>query len=716
MSETQETTPAAAVGGLRIDLRATIVGLALKLPIVLLCAAVAALFAKSLSTEYASSVYHAETLIRFRPNAEVSKDADEKTIVVTLKDTVKTRSSVDDVRKRLGLTAPVDSVGKALNVEVIKNTTLMRISADWPTGKGAAALAGAMRDVFLEHYRSGDRRDAADRIGSLQRQLDGVRAQLKAQDAALEQFTVANKIVDIEKQSRAMLEEYNNYGVLLEQAQADRKTVEQQSAQLDKIVAELKDRVTKESKSIRDMETLSDVKIRIEQLKEAIADDKKVRVDEAELRLREQEMGRYKMLMDIGAISEADYQRAATAFEKAKIAAVDTVKDRGWREELERLKSTVIPQSGGDAPSMPVLRETLLRSLDIQLQKVAVTERVRSLASARSRVQVLLDRIPAQQREFDALSRNIAAQDVERKALEERLAQARRVQDLVGMDFWTVTEADVPSRPVKSNKTMLAVGILMGGLFVGLILVCGLEALDRTVRSTTEARQHTGLESLGAVPVCRIPASEPWMPPPPVAERYSMAARRLRQAVPHDGARILVAGPTAGVGATTAVQNLAVSLARQDERVLVIDARPHLTPGIALWAGSDPEPGLALALASEGAVAETIRPTGVEGVSLLTRGGADMETDSLASERMARLLREASAAYTVILTLASPVQEGVEAELLAHNMDASALVLRSRFTRRADARRAAERLAASGKPVAGVLLNRVSRLYITRDV
>ncbi|MCX6362407.1 MAG: hypothetical protein NT029_21650 [Armatimonadetes bacterium] len=715
MSETQETKPAAAVRGLRIDLRATLLSVAVKLPIVLLCAAVAGLFAKSLSTEYASSVYHAETLIRFRPNAELGKDADEKTIVVTLKDTVKTRSNVDDVRSRVGFTAPVETVGKAIEVEVIKNTTLMRISADWSTGKGAAALARAMRDVFLEHYRSGDRRDADNRIASLQRQLEGVRNLLREKDADLETFTAANKIVDIEKQSRAMLEEYNNYGVLLEQAQADRKTVEQQSAQLDKIVAELKDRVARESKSIRDMETLSDVKIRIEQIKEAIADDKKVRVDEAELRLREQEMARYKMLMEIGAISEADYERAVTAHEKAKIAAIDTVKDRGWREELERLKGTVIPQSGGDAPSMPVLRETLIRSLDIQLQKVAVIERVRSLSSARSRVQILLDRIPAQQREFDTLSRDIATLEAERKDLEERLSQARRVQDLVGMDFGTVTDADVPKRPMKSNKMMLAAGILMGGLFVGLLLVIGLEALDRTVRCTSEARLHTGLEPLGSLPACRLPASEPWMPPQPVAERFSMAARRLRQAVPQEGARILLAGVTANVGAGAVVQNLAVSLARQDERVLVIDARSELTPGMALWAGDAPEAGLALALASEGALAGAVLPTGIDGVSLLTRGGADMEADSLASERMARLLREASAAYTVVLVLASPVREGVEAELLAHNMDASALVIRSRFTRRSDARQAAERLGAAGKPVAGVLLNRVSRLFITRD-
>jgi Mrp family chromosome partitioning ATPase/uncharacterized protein involved in exopolysaccharide biosynthesis len=715
MSKPQETAPAAGRGP-RIDLRATAVSVILKLPILAVCAAGAGMVAMSLSAQLASSTYQAETLIRFRPSAEVSKDADEKTIVITLKDTVKTRANVEEVRSRLGFGSPIELIGKALNVEVIKNTTLMRISAEWRTGRGAAEMANAMREVFIDRYRSGDRRDAARRIASLQRQLAAVRAALKAGDAQLEAFTASNRIIDIEKQSRALLEEYNNYGVLLEQAEADRKTVEQQSAQLDKVVAELKERVSKESKSIRELETLSDIKIRIEQLKEAIADDKKVRVDEAELRLRAQEMARYKMLLDIGAISEADYERAATAHEKAKIAAVDTVRDRGWREELERLKSTVIPQSGGDAPSMPVLRETLIRSLDIQLQKVAVAERVRSLAAARGRVQLLLDRIPAQQRQFDALSRNIAAHEVERKELEDRLSQARRVEDLVGMDFWTVTEADVPKRPVKSNKMMLAAGILMVGLLVGLLLVGGLEAMDRTVRSAAEARLHTDLEPLGSVPACRLPASEPWMPPQPVADRYSMAARRLRQAVPQEGARILLAGPTAGVGATTAVQNLAVSLARQDERVLVIDARSESMPGMALWAGDAPEAGLAMALASEGALPGSIIQTGIEGVSLLTRGGHGMEPDSLASERMARLLGEASAAYTVILVLASPVQEGVEAELLAHNMDASVLVLRSRFTRRADARHAADRLAAAARPVAGALLNRVGRLYMTRDV
>ena len=69
----------------------------------------------------------------------------------------------------------------------------------------AAKLANTLSDVFVANYRAHVKDALRDQVQDLQRRLDGVRVQLKASDGTLQQFTSSNKVIDIDKQSRALL-------------------------------------------------------------------------------------------------------------------------------------------------------------------------------------------------------------------------------------------------------------------------------------------------------------------------------------------------------------------------------------------------------------------------------------------------------------------------------------------------------------------------------
>lgn len=82
---------------------------------------------------------------------------------------------------------------------------------------------------------------------------------------------------------------------------------------------------------------------------------------------------------------------------------------------------------------------------------------------------------------------------------------------------------------------------------------------------------------------------------------------------------LLMSGVRAGIGATTVVLNVAICAARQDRRTLVVDANLR-RPAISSRVGMDRAPGLSEVLAADCSLESAIRPTGLDGLSVLTAG------------------------------------------------------------------------------------------------
>jgi Mrp family chromosome partitioning ATPase/uncharacterized protein involved in exopolysaccharide biosynthesis len=705
---------------LPFDLRAVAIGLLRRLPILILCIAASGYLGIREGKKLGKKTYKSETLAHYERHGEVRPETDEKTTLLTLKDTVKTEDNLRAVKKRLGLPDKTEVIGKALDVEVQKNTTLLSITATWKSAQGAADLANTLRDVFLATYRHNVKAAFQEQVRDLQRRLDEVRGELKSSDTSLQQFTSLNKVIDIDKQSRALLEEANSMSVLLEQAQAERKTVEEQSSKLERVIAELKVRVAKEQASSASIESLSDLNIRIGKLKEAIREDKEYRANVTEMNLRQQEMERAKTLQQMGAISQQDYQRAVATYEKARIAAQDTDQIKAWKAELDRLQKAVIPQQGVSAPSGPILQEMLVRTFDIQLQRVAVQEKVFSLQQALTRVKSQLQQMPMLQRQYDALSRNVVTLETERKGIEDRQAMMQRASEAETPDFVLVTAAEPETTPVSSSGKMIAIGIGAGGLFLGLGLMVILELLDTTVRTGKEIDLRLKLTPLGALPRRRRAALFPTTRETRLSERFTVLAQKVRKAVPAQGAHLLLVSATAGEGAATLGANLAACYGRQGEQVLLVDAlaegrerhvlRELLANKDADFTGFDD-----YLQGRTNEIDSLPQETDAPGVRAMSRAGKPFSPDRLSANRTAEMYRELSRHYSLIITVASPVQSSIEAQILARYADAVIMVARSRRVRGATLRRVLSKIQEAGTPVVGGILTGVSRLYMTKE-
>lgn len=567
-----------------LDIKRLLLGALLRWPLIAAGVALGAAGIKPVSGILANQKKEskAETILNFQPVGENARYVDAKTTVATLKDTIKIRENILTAKERLGLTESAEEIGKAIDAHIQKNTTLLVIETKWKSARGAAELANTVRDIFLERYQDRVELKQQREIGDLRKRLERVRAALKLNDAQLRAFTTANKIVDIEKESRALLEEYNNYGVLLEQAQAERKTVEEQAIKLENAITELKERVKRESKNMAQLENLADVNTRIERLRDTIREDKETRKNVALLELRRRERDRAKQLLEKGFISQAEFDRINSEYEVQRTLTEETEQTQRWRDERAKLQEQIVPgAAGGAAPSAPILQTMLVRTFDIQLQKIAVQKKVLSLIEARNRVKSRLDLMPGFQQQYDSLKRNIAGRETERQEIEARVAQKSRDAESSLQDFTIVSEASAaPEGGKNPMKALIPLALPVVGGVVGLALA--------VLLSLQKPRPPSS--GLTSVPLL---ATVPKRGTHEYNRRVGLLARRLRQVAPQKGASVALEGlaPLEGSALLRLTVAVAVYLSKRGQRIAVIDTRPDAKPGSLLRAKTPDENG-----------------------------------------------------------------------------------------------------------------------------
>ncbi|WP_247747231.1 CpsD/CapB family tyrosine-protein kinase [Alkalihalobacillus sp. BA299] len=139
---------------------------------------------------------------------------------------------------------------------------------------------------------------------------------------------------------------------------------------------------------------------------------------------------------------------------------------------------------------------------------------------------------------------------------------------------------------------------------------------------------------------------------------------------------ILMTSPSLQEGKSTTVANLAVSMAQQKEKVLIIDADLR-NPRIHSIFKLENSIGLSSVLTNRNWFEEAIKETNIGKLEILTSGPIpDNPTELLGSNVFSRLLEAASQTYDVILIDSPPVLEVSDTKLLANQCKSVILVLR----------------------------------------
>jgi polysaccharide biosynthesis transport protein len=342
--------------------------------------------------------------------------------------------------------------------------------------------------------------------------------------------------------------------------------------------------------------------------------------------------------------------------------------------------------------------------------------------------------LPAMAEEEMRLNRQVDAAANLGDELRKDYQQARMAEAVEAGDIDVVDLADVPYSPVLTASALkLALGLAVG-LVLGLVLAYLLEALNTSVRRPEDLEAVLHVPGLAVIPRISggsgngrgrlrglLGAGKGAKPavgsPMSGGQTFSIgieAFRNLRTSlIWSDGGEALktlvVTSAAPGEGKTLTAANLAVTLAYDGLRVLLVDCdirRPRVHGLFHLPRA----PGLMeLLTASNGPGAPrlpAIRDTSVVGLSVLPCGALPSNAANLLSgTRMKVLLQELREQYDIIVLDTPPVLATADAGIVASLTDGVLLVVRAGTTDKNAAQRACQQLANVGARVIGTVLN-----------
>lgn len=269
-----------------------------------------------------------------------------------------------------------------------------------------------------------------------------------------------------------------------------------------------------------------------------------------------------------------------------------------------------------------------------------------------------------------------------------------------------------PVRPTTRLNTLVA-GLVGSMLALGIIFV--LEYLDVTVKTVEDISQDINLTPLGSISRFgngnfqgRMIVAED--PRSPIAESYRMVRSNIQfMFIDNPGRAILVTSPVAGDGKSTTAVNLAIAMAQNDNKTILVDADLR-----------DPELHKILDVSNYNGLTEQLRQpesqakthlhdTEVKGLQLLTAGKHPPDpSELLGSQRMKRLVESLTFEADVVIFDSPPAAYLTDAAILSRLVDGVVLVVSVGETRRDEARQAIFNLEQAGANILGVVLNGVT--------
>jgi capsular exopolysaccharide synthesis family protein len=168
---------------------------------------------------------------------------------------------------------------------------------------------------------------------------------------------------------------------------------------------------------------------------------------------------------------------------------------------------------------------------------------------------------------------------------------------------------------------------------------------------------------------------------------------------------ILVTSPSVGEGKTTIASNLAISMALQGEKILLIDANLY-KPTIHTLFKIRNTVGLTDLLMGETTLSQSVYPNWLETLGVLTSGGSVPKAGLLGSDVMDKILQEATEQYDKVIIDSASILEATDTKLLAHMCDGVLLVIQKDRTSIEDATHARKMLEMAKATIIGGVLNK----------
>jgi capsular exopolysaccharide synthesis family protein len=393
--------------------------------------------------------------------------------------------------------------------------------------------------------------------------------------------------------------------------------------------------------------------------------------------------------------------------------------------EAENGRAELLQRRTAEDPDVQV-QTARIQELEDQLRGIATSyltglnNTVASLDEVLNEYQDELRSIPEQEIRFARLKRHATVLEEIHTLLQTRAKEAEIAASVNDGVVRVVDPAIVPRQPVRPRPRLSLAFATVLGVGLGLAGAVLRHHADRTVR-TREELQLTlpDLPILSVIPRARVTRTN-GDGGVSVADRETATAEAFRQlrtnlafARPDRPQRVIVTtSPTPGDGKSTTAANLAVTLAQQGVRCILVDADMR-RGALELTFGVPRTPGLSQVLANQLTLEEAIRCIELPGsdgrFDFLPAGvHPPNPAELLGSGRLRELIDLCRERYDTVVIDAPPLNLVTDASLIGTLADGVLVVVRAGVTRGDALLFAMDQLDAVHAPLIGAVLNDVS--------
>ena len=591
-------------------------------------------------------------------------------------------ASGETLRESRAYQATLDNLSGKVRAARVPSTSIIEITVTSPNAREAKELANTIAEVYRDYNKMNRNARVTEARKFIEAQLREVEARVKRAEEEVWAFRDANRIIAPGAESTVLLS-------LFTQVRGDIERTRQQRIELEGMQARL--------------------------AKNGAASDERIYVDATNPNLAKLASAQSELMLERTNLALEVTER------HPRLQAID--------DRLREIRSEMRREISAQVSALRNREDILTRQMGDLLAKNR--------------------EVPATELSLARLQRDAKVNDDLLTLLKTRHQEAL-IKESEGVEEVSIVRpATEPTTPAgtKMLNTVLVGGLL--GFFLGVVLAFVRETLDTSIGTIEDVESYLGVRVLGIVPhidpretmqrlIERRPAlaaMDPdalqshallithFDPKSPVAEAYRTLRTNIQfERMERGGKVLVVTSPTLQEGKTTTIVNLALTMAQNGQKTLLVGANMR-RPSIHRFFGIEREPGLSDILVGNAQWRDCVR-----GVADILMGRFEMEdvmaapgldnlhiieagpippnpSELLSTQAMTDFLRAVAAEYDIVLVDTPPILPVTDSAIVSGKADGVLLVYQAGKVGRLVLKRAKTHLESARAQVWGVVLN-----------
>jgi len=595
-----------------------------------------------------------------------------------------------NLRDDQGQPLKIRNFTKKLKVEGTKGTEVLQVSY---MDENPVVAAKVVNKVMQEYIRNNIEANRAETVAArkfIMEQLPATEASVKAAESALRKFKEDNKIIALQEQATATVQEISKLEEQIAQDQAQLVDATARSQKLQKQAAIASQKAATFA-SLSQVPGIQQVLAQLQDVQGQLA--------VARTRLQPQHPTILNLQERAIVLNNLLQQRIKQAVGSNQRVSSGNLQIGDLRQKLiEDFTRSEAERSG-------------------LAKQIATLSHKRELYKERANI---LPKLEETQRE---LERKLKASQTTYEALLTRLQEVQVAENQNIGNARIVSPALQPDKPSGSRKQLTVAGGGVLGLLLGVITALSLDLIDRSVKTLKQAKDLFQYTPLGVIPALsrkgeRRSHSDVDRPIPqvigrdipqfPLGNAYQMLQANLKFLNSDKKLRaIAITSSVSKEGKSEVSANLAMTMAQVGHKVLLVDADMRRPIQHHIW-GLTNKSGLSDVLVNEANVNNVVHEV-VSNLFVIPSGTLPPNPIALLdSKRMATLLASFVSEYDFVIFDTPPLAGTADASVLGKLADGILLVVRPKVVSVTSANAAKEFLTHSGQNVLGMVINGVN--------